>query len=238
VTTTFDSGISTMLERGGDRFFGKYRGLVNDNNDPSNLGRIQAQVPEVLGETVTGWALPCAPYAGQGVGLFTVPAKGAGVWIEFEAGDVSRPIWTGCWWGNGELPSDEQGTQAKPGLKILRSESGLIASLDDDGHTITLSDSSGSNLLKIQTQQGTIKITAATSVVLEAPTIKHGQGASHPTVFGDSLLQYLSQLVTTFNAHMHPGELALGVLPVTPTPPVPPLTPPTPALLSQKNLDE
>ena len=36
------------------------------------------------------------------------------------------------------------------------------------------------------------------------------QSATHPLVFGDNLLTYLNQLVTMFNAHMHPGELALG----------------------------
>jgi hypothetical protein len=40
--------------------------------------------------------------------------------------------------------------------------------------------------------------------------------------------------VTMLNTHVHPGELAAGILPVTPAPPVPPLQPPTPALLSLK----
>jgi len=51
-------------------------------------------------------------------------------------------------------------------------------------------------------------------------------------VFGDSLLQYLNQLVSMFNAHMHPGELAAGVIPVSPAPPVPPFPPATPDMLS------
>ena len=44
-----------------DRFYGKYRGLVLNNQDPSNLGRLQATVPEVLGEIPTGWAIPVTP---------------------------------------------------------------------------------------------------------------------------------------------------------------------------------
>ena len=79
---------------------------------------------------------------------------------------------------------------------------------------------------------------SAVRVVLEAPLIQHGQGATHPAVFGDQLLTYLNQLVTMFNAHVHPGELAAGILPVTPAPPVPPLPPATPALISTKNLVE
>jgi len=216
------------------RFFGKYRGLVTDNQDPLSLGRVKAKVPELLGDVETGWALPAAPYSGDGVGVYTVPAPNAGVWIEFESGDVSRPIWTGCWWGNGQLPKDETGSATTPSRKIIRTEQGLLLSLDDGGKTITLSDSNGSNLIKFETQSGQIKIQATAKVVVEAPQIELVQNATHPLVFGDNLLTYLNQLVAMFNSHVHPGQLAVGVLPVTPAPPVPPFPSATPSLLSVK----
>jgi len=216
------------------RFFGKYRGLVTDNQDPLSLGRVKAKVPELLGDVETGWALPAAPYSGDGVGVYTIPAPEAGVWIEFESGDVSRPIWTGCWWGSGQLPKDETGSATTPSRKIIRTEEGLLLSLDDGGKTITLSDSNGSNLLKIETQPGQIKIQATAKVVVEAPQIELVQNATHPLVFGDNLLTYLNQLVAMFNSHVHPGQLAVGVLPVTPAPPVPPFPSATPSLLSMK----
>ena len=99
--------------------------------------------PAVLGEATSGWALPCAPYAGTGAGFFAIPPVGAGVWIEFEAGDVSRPIWSGAWWAEGEVPMDEQSTPSEPTRKILRSDLGLIVSLDDAAQTITISDGAG-----------------------------------------------------------------------------------------------
>src|SRR4051812_18838318 len=102
--------------------FGKYRGTVRDNTDPRKQGRIKVQVPEILGEVDSGWALPCVPYAGDKTGAYHVPPVGAGVWVEFEAGDVSRPIWTGCWWSNGKVPTDEGGAGATPDVKITRSE--------------------------------------------------------------------------------------------------------------------
>src|SRR3954451_14938145 len=92
--------------------FGKFRGTVSDNQDPRHQGRLKVQVPEVLGTVDSGWALPCVPYAGDKSGVHTVPSVGAGVWVEFEAGDVSRPIWVGCWWGSDKVPEDEDGTQA------------------------------------------------------------------------------------------------------------------------------
>jgi hypothetical protein len=234
---TATEGLADALERRAERFYGKYRGLVTKNEDPLDLGRIQASVPEVLGEVDTGWALPCAPYAGTNAGLFAIPPVGAGVWIEFEAGDVSRPIWAGTWWGAGDAPLDETGTTAAPVTKILRSESGMIVALaDHEGSpSITLSDSANRNFLTIRPVDGAIQIQSEISVTIEAPLIQHGQNASHPPVFGDQLLSYLGQLVAAFNSHVHPGELALGFMPVTPAPPVPLQRPPSPALLSQKN---
>jgi hypothetical protein len=226
------------MERTLDRFYGKYRGTVAVNIDPLGQGRLKAFVPAVLGETMSGFALPAAPYAGTGAGFFTVPPIGAGVWIEFEAGEPSRPIWSGCWWGSAEAPSDEKGVPATQTTKILRTEFGLIVSLDDLAQTVTLSDAAGVNLITIQVLQGTIQMKSAVRVVLEAPLIQHGQGAAHPAVFGDQLLAYLNQLVAMFNSHVHPGELAAGFIPVTPAPPVPFFPPATPSLISTKVLVE
>ena len=113
------------------RFYGKYRGLVVDDQDPQQLGRLKARVPEVLGEVESDWAQPCVPYAGDGSGQYTVPARDTGVWIEFEAGDPSRPIWSGCWWHPGQLPAGNGGKSGAPSLKIIRSEQGLMLAFDD-----------------------------------------------------------------------------------------------------------
>jgi hypothetical protein len=227
-----------QLEHGADRFYGKYRGIVVNNIDPMQMGRLQALVPEVLGEVPSGFALPCTPYPGTASGFYAVPMIGAGVWIEFEAGDTSRPIWVGGWWGAGQLPPREQAIPAQPTTKILRSDFGLLLALDDLQQTITISDALGLNLMSIKVLEGTIEVKSLVRVVLEAPVIQHGQAAMHPAVFGDLLLAYLNQLVAMFNAHVHPGELAAGILPVTPAPPVPPFPPATPALISIKNLVE
>ena len=215
------------------RLYGKYRGIVTDVDDPEGLGRIKAKVKEVLGDLDSCWATPCLPFTGDGEGQFTIPPVNAGVWIEFEAGDPSRPIWTGGWWGKDQPPKDETGASASPTLKVLRTTQGLLLALDDDNKTIALSDDSGANFLKIKVNEGQITVQATTKVVVEAPQIELVEGAPHPLVFGDDLLQYLNNLVNLFNAHMHPGETVLGI-PVTPMTPVPIFPPATPALLSVK----
>jgi len=216
------------------RYYGKYRGLVTDNNDPRNLGRVKARVPEVLGDVDTGWALPCSPYSGNGSGVYTVPEPGAGVWIEFEAGDVSRPIWSGCWWGDNQVPSGASGAPAPPPVKVIRSEKGLMVTMDDGGQTIHVSDDSGQNMLEIQVEMGRILIKGATKAVVEAPQIELVENASHPVVFGDLLLQYLEVVRKLYEEHLHPSDLALGIFPIVPDKPQPPLPPPPSMLLSSK----
>ena len=214
-------------------YFGKHRGIVTNNEDPRSQGRIKARVPEVLASVESAWAMPCAPYGGRGSGMYAVPAVGAGVWIEFEAGDPQRPIWSGSWWASGELPEDEKGQPGAPPRKILRTEKGLMLVLDDGDERMSLSDSDGRNLLTIAVQRGRITIAAEAKVVVEAPQIALVEAATHPVVFGDDLLQYLSQLVVLYQTHMHPGQTANGI-PVTPAPPVPPFPPPSPSMLSLK----
>jgi hypothetical protein len=87
------------------KYYGIYRGTVVNNIDPLQLGRIMVIVPDVGSITPSTWAMPCVPLAGKQEGTFFVPQIGAGVWLQFEAGDPDRPVWSGCWWGNAaEVP--------------------------------------------------------------------------------------------------------------------------------------
>lgn len=219
-----------------ERVLGKYRGIVFSNLDPERRGRLQAFVPEILNEIPTGWAMPCSPYAGPGGGFFSIPPMGAGVWIEFEGGDVSRPVWSGCYWAVGEPPMvPPASAPGEPTTKIWRSDFGLTAAFDDILQTITLSDALAVNQVVIDVKTGTVTIKGIARIVLDSLLIREGSAAAmHPAVLGDNLLVYLTQLVTLFNTHVHPGEMAAGILPVTPAPPVMQMPPPSPSLLSLK----
>ncbi len=226
--------LAELAEQQRQRYYGKYRGLVENNEDPNSMGRITAQVPDVLGDVISPWALPCTPYAGDGSGQYTVPPPGAGVWIEFEAGDPSRPIWSGGWWSPEQVPTNEEGAGQVPSMKVIRSEQGLLVSFDDDGQVISVSDSDGSNILKIEVQAGQVLLKGASKVVVEAPQIELVENASHPVVFGDELMSYLGQLVAMLQTHTHPGQMAAGIFPVTPMVPTPTFPTPSSSLISQK----
>jgi hypothetical protein len=231
---TLESLVVELARLSSERRYGKYGGVVTNNTDPLHIGGIRAIVPGVYGDAVESpWARPCAPYAGPGVGMHVVPPVGARVWVEFEAGDIDRPIWSGGWWDDSDTLSDQTGKPAAAPLKILRSEKGLMVALDDDANTLTLSDADGTNLVTISVDDGKIRLRCSAKVIVEAPKIELTDGATHPVVFGDELMSYFGQLVAIFNSHMHPGETALGI-PVSPAPPAPPFTPAPPSLISQR----
>jgi uncharacterized protein involved in type VI secretion and phage assembly len=125
-------------------FYGKYRGVVSDNNDPNNIGRIRARVADVFGDQESGWAMPAAPYAGRQVGLYLIPPTNASVWIEFEHGDSDYPIWSGCFWADGEVPVNP----VTPDKKVLKTDSA----------TVTLDDSAGASSVTIETSNLKIKM--------------------------------------------------------------------------------
>ncbi|MEM7155280.1 MAG: phage baseplate assembly protein V [Myxococcota bacterium] len=99
----------------GPRHFGKYRGTVIDNIDPTQQARLLCIVPAFSGMKLS-WALPCVPYAGPEVGFFAIPPIGANVWVEFEGGNLDFPIWSGCFWEKGELPPEVELSPEDPAL--------------------------------------------------------------------------------------------------------------------------
>ena len=142
-----------------ENFYGKYRAKVVNNTDPMQLGRLQVSVPDVLGDGRMSWAMPCVPYAGPGVGLFALPPVGANLWVEFEGGDPDYPIWSGCFWGSGEVPAQP----AAPDLKILKTEE----------ITLEMRDLPGAASMTIETSAGMKLVISA-----EGIEIDNGQGAS------------------------------------------------------------
>ena len=158
-------------------FYGKFRGIVTDIQDPLLMGRVRAKVPDVMGDEESGWAMPCAPFGGQSAGFFALPTVGAGVWIEFEHGDPEYPIWVGCWWGSvAEMP---------PVLLVPPYKKVLIQT--EGGHSITLDDTPGIGGISLETSGGQkISLTAlgieidngmGATIKLTGPQISLNNGA-------------------------------------------------------------
>jgi hypothetical protein len=151
------------------QFFGKYRGKVENNIDPMMMGRVQVSVPAVLGDGGLSWAMPCAPYAGSGVGFFAIPPTGANVWVEFEGGDPDYPIWSGGFWGVGEAPAQP----AIPQMKVFKTD-GVTLTINDlpgvGGLTLEVSPPLVAVPLKMTFDISGIQIEATPSTVKIGPT--------------------------------------------------------------------
>lgn len=147
------------------KFYGKYRGLVLDNLDPMQIGRLQVQVPDVAGVLPSTWALPCMPFAGLASGFYAVPPPGAMVWVEFEQGDPDYPVWTGCFWGEAaEVP--DLALAGTPGLQ-------QIVVQTPEGNALVISDTPGpSGGILLMVGDALISVSDA------GITISNGQGAT------------------------------------------------------------
>ena len=71
-----------------------YRAVVDENHDPQQRGRLQVSVPSV--GVSSSWAEACLPPVPMV--LLALPTVGSTVWVQFENGDRSRPVWTGIVW--------------------------------------------------------------------------------------------------------------------------------------------
>ncbi|KAB1990054.1 MULTISPECIES: phage baseplate assembly protein V [Streptomyces] len=131
------------------RYLGKYRGTVEDTADPLGIGRITAKVPDVLGDEPSTWALPSFPVAGPGMGHYAVPPSGAGVWLEFEQGDINFPVWTGCWYGSSaEVPQAADAGLTGRRNTVLQTGLQCRIVLSDDPETgLTLKAPNGASIV-------------------------------------------------------------------------------------------
>jgi Type VI secretion system/phage-baseplate injector OB domain len=133
-------------------YYGKYRGKIMVNKDPLHLGRVQVSVPAVYGLGRSSWAMPCTPYAGSDIGWFTIPPIGSNVWVEFEAGDPDYPIWSGCFWGENQLPADAK-VEEPDKVQVFRTPYGITLTLsnlgDNKGLTLTVESPTVERKLKL-----------------------------------------------------------------------------------------
>ena len=167
-----EPALADVLDRLRNRFFGKYRGVVVDVD--AKTMRVKANVPSVLVQQTSGWARPCVPFAGPGMGFAYLPDVGAGVWIEFEGGDVSYPVWVGCYWHDGEAPSD-----ATASIRAIVTKAGQKILLDVDGGTITVTDSNDNT---VTLGSGGISLTCGgQSVALGSSSVSINNGALEVT---------------------------------------------------------
>lgn len=129
-----------------DRFYGSYEAEVTDNEDPDDQGRIKVKVPafQIGGEgEIPNWAYPKGGEfpKGDDQGSYNVPPEGSYVWVEFENGDPSLPIYEMGWHAQGERPSEFESTDDR-GWKT------------PSGHIVRFRDKDGDEAILIEHKSG------------------------------------------------------------------------------------
>jgi uncharacterized protein involved in type VI secretion and phage assembly len=160
-------------------YYGKYRGLVLNNIDPLQQGRLLVQVPDVLGLGLSSWAMPCVPIAGPQMGVYVVPIIGAKVWVEFEGGNSDYPIWSGGFWGSAaEVPALAlAGIPASPNIVLQTTGQNTIMVSDVPGTGgIMLKSTTGAFIL-VNDIGITISNGKGATIVMAGPTVTVNNGA-------------------------------------------------------------
>jgi hypothetical protein len=164
---------------------GKYRGVVLQNVDPEQRGRLQLMIPDVLGAIPSSWAEPCVPLAGPTgppMGVYMVPPIGTGVWVEFEQGDPDHPIWVGCRWGaQSNVPTmAKAGNPADPNIIIqsLLQHSVMISDMPPSPATGGIVLKSATNAMIVVNDTGIyIDNGKGASIMLVGPNVTINKGA-------------------------------------------------------------
>ena len=146
--------------------YGKFRGTVTDNKDPQKRGRLKLRIPSVLADQDSDWALPCLPYGGADQqGMFMIPEIDAQVWVEFEEGDIHRPIWVGTFWQQ-ESDVPEDAAREEPTTRLFQTKSGHILQFDDEEGEERFRLFHPANAEIIIDKNGTISLTDTSGAVL------------------------------------------------------------------------
>jgi uncharacterized protein involved in type VI secretion and phage assembly len=162
------------------KYYGIYRATVVNNIDPEQKGRINVIVPAVGGVTPSTWAMPSMPFSGKQSGAYIIPQIGAGVWVQFEAGDPDYPVWMGGYWGSAaEVPALAlAGVPATPNVVFQTTLQNSLVISDLPGPTggIMLKSTTGAMIIVNDTgiyiQNG-----KGASIVMVGPSVTVNNGA-------------------------------------------------------------
>jgi phage protein D len=173
-----NSAAHTLLGAvGGDRSssipsFGSHLviGIVTNNSDPDDLGRVRVSYPALSQDAEGAWARIAGVSAGNARGLMMLPVVGEEVLVGFEHNDTTRPYVLGSLFNGVDVPGDKL-TQNKDGSFAVQSDHKIYAESKEDmtlksggGLTIDISNDTG------LTAGGSLNIKANQDVTIEGTT--------------------------------------------------------------------
>lgn len=188
------------------RFYSVYRGIVVNNEDPENLNRLRVAIPGIMGGIVL-WALPRGQHGGEGNGFkFMAPQLEDIVYITFEDGDPSKPLWEYHGWSVGQIPS----VLEKPTTTGLVTPNGTMVYIDDEDGSLNILTQGRINILS----RDPLSVHSDKEIHLETPEkviINNGNNKGiikiqELTNKLNLLVNELEELRASYNTHIHASQ--------------------------------
>lgn len=188
------------------KYYSIYRGVVVDNNDTEKrMNRLKVTIPDVMGG-ITLWALPKGQHGSQNDGFkYLAPKVGDIVWITFEYGDPTKPVWEYHGWGLNQINP----LLISPNRMGFVTPEGNILIIDDEDGTLNINFNGDINI----STKGSVMINSAQDIMIRSQdSVMVNDGSNQGVVKIKELteklnktIQELEQLRNLFNTHVHPG---------------------------------
>jgi uncharacterized protein involved in type VI secretion and phage assembly len=140
---------------------GVLRGLVIDNQDPDNRGRVRVRLPQGIVPGQLGWeawAPVATPMPRNTRGTWLVPDVKDEVLLAFEGGDPRQPYVIGSLWRPSDSPPNAASTDDEQ--IVLRSRGGVTITLDDrSGHESVTVETPGGQKVALGDGPGSVEVT-------------------------------------------------------------------------------
>jgi phage protein D/phage baseplate assembly protein gpV len=118
-------------------------GLVTNNNDPNNTGRVKVKFPWLDDALESNWAPITAVGAGKSYGFMWLPEINDEVLVAFEHGDFDYPYVVGSVWNGQDKPPEQASAAVANGKVVVRTLKTTA------GHIIRLTEKSGDKKIEI-----------------------------------------------------------------------------------------
>lgn len=152
--------------------------VVKDNRDPEKLGRLKVKFPWMEKDQTTPWIRVASPYVGVDMGFYFIPPKEAGVYCDFESGDIERPYCTGAFFDKKVKPDtawtgNYREQDAK--MQVIRTSAGHTIEFEDVSNNsgkIKIYNADNANYITLDNENGVLSIHSNGNLNLSANNIK------------------------------------------------------------------
>ncbi len=158
-------------------------GIVTDNDDPEQQGRVKVKYPWLSAEVESDWARIVTLGGGPTRGICFLPEVQDEVLLGFELGDFDHPYVLGGLWNGQDLPPPPEKIQklvdgaGRVLQRVIRTRAGNEIRFDEDssgqqnaisvktvtGYSLTLSDTQG---IEISSPKGDLKLSSKGRIII------------------------------------------------------------------------